>query len=168
MKTLKTFAALSSELRTIANSTLPLAYQVICEEFGEEAKKDAKEELIGRIAPFQGVTLPETGDRFPAWAPHAPMTIDLKSLSGGGKGGDPETYLYDTGEMYNSIDYTVTGARIVTLGSDSDHAVDTEYGDPLRNVPARPFLGPAIIRTATKLKPRMGMIIARALCGGSP
>ena len=160
----RSFKDMADQLRQVVKSGLPLAYATILEEFGQDAKHDAKENLIGLTAPFQGVTLPETGQAFGPWEEHSPVTPELKAASGGGKGGNPDTYLYDTGEMYGSVEYKVI-SRSVYLGSNSDHAYDTEYGDPFRHVPSRPFLGPAIIRTAIRRKKIMAQQITAALCG---
>lgn len=161
------FKDMADALRRVKKTHLPAAYNQMLNRFGEAAKHDAKENLIGLTSPFPGVTLPQTGDSFGAWDPLSDFTLAKKGESDGGKGGDPHTMLYDTGEMYNSIEYSIQGSQSVTLGSDSDHAVDTELGSPDNRPPARPFLGPAIIRTCMTQRQMMAKAIADALAKGA-
>ena len=165
MKTFKSFKALANELREVQKVVLPETYAVILDRFGIEAMRDAKEDIIGVTSPFQGAVNPWGGKSFGPWAAHSPSTIAIKSQFGRGKGGDPYTYLYDTGEMYESIEYTVTGITMVSVGSNSDHAVKSEYGDGV--IDPRPFLGPAIIRTALKQKASIQKLFGEALSWGA-
>jgi hypothetical protein len=75
------------------------------------------------------------------WQDLKQSTIDRKSRSGGGKGGDPSTPLYDTGEFQRSIEYKVMNKNMVRISSDSKSAEYTEFGT--RFSPPRPVFKPA-------------------------
>lgn len=87
------------------------------------------------------------------WADLKQSTIDRKSRSGGGKGGDPSTPLYDTGEFQRSIEYKVMNKNVVRIFSDSKSAEYTEFGTA--SMPPRPVFKPA------------AMIVLKKFLGGN-
>lgn len=110
-----------SEIREI-----PLTNKVVLNLLGE-AVQEQVQSMIGTKQIF--------------WQDLKPSTIDRKSRSGGGKGGDPSTPLYDTGEFQRSIEYKVMNKNTVRISSDSKSAEYTEYGTA--QMPPRPVFKPA-------------------------
>lgn len=75
------------------------------------------------------------------WKDLMPDTIDRKRRSGGGKGGDPSSPLWDTGDFQKSVEYQLVGKKKVQIFSEADSARYTEYGTA--NMPPRPVFKPA-------------------------
>lgn len=86
----------------------------------------------GYIGDYQGAVGP-----FPAWAPLAEFTIQDRIS----QGFTPDDPLLRTGEMRESIGYTVRG-RVVDVGSNDWVAYWQEFGTP--TIPARSFIGRAL------------------------
>lgn len=157
MKRLNNFRELADELKRVERN-LPPMFNSVLHIVGEAAAKEAKEKIIGRISPLPAVP------PYNAWLPLKPATVDYKTYKGWGKYGNARSILYATGAMYDSIGYKVRkGARQVAIGTDIQYAAVQEYGGG--HVPPRPFLGPAVVRTAQRLYPRMELIFWRTLCG---
>jgi phage gpG-like protein len=141
---------LADTLKQVVAQSLPALYSKVLTEVALEAREVAAEELIGRVTPFPG------NQGFPAWKPLQPETIEAKAKAGLGKGGDPRSMLYATGALAESVTYEVSLQRkTAIIGSNLDYAEVHEYGAPAKNIPPRPFLGPAMLRTVERLHPKM-------------
>lgn len=62
------------------------------------------------------------------------------SLNRARRGRDPDGILRDTSVLLGSIKFQV-GSTEVEIGSDLIYAATHQFGDPSRNIPARPYLG---------------------------
>lgn len=103
---------------------------------------------------------------FSSWAKLAPSTIAEKARRGWGKGGNPDTPLYATGQLAASISYAVLNARRVEIGSNDEKLLWLDLGT--KNMPPRPVLGPAALRTIPKHVGVFGFALAGAISGVPP
>lgn len=101
---------------------------------------------------------------FPAWAGLADSTIERKSRSGLGMGGNPNTPLYATGRFKQSIAYKAEN-QSVTIGTNVPYIVHTEVGTS--KMPPRPVFGPAALRALPRLLPCIAAAGACAVAGRS-
>jgi len=163
MKRFKNIGQLADHLeRQVLNRQLPSAFVEILEKTGQNAHHQAQDIIIGRVNP-----LPATGP-FPQWAPLKDATIAAKSRNGLGKNGNPKSMLYATGNLHDHIAFHVDRTqKTMTLGTNVEYAAMHEYGDPIHNIPARPFLAPAIIRAVEARKNANGKMLNQALGGNS-
>lgn len=137
---------------------MPHVVTEMVEEWATETQKEAKENIIGRTSP-----LPATGE-FPAWEDLLDSTIRAKERAGLGKGGDPYSILYASGDLYESIEKTVEGNH-GAVGSDLPYAAVHEYGS--LTVPPRAFLGPASAIVLARLYTKFQKKLKRTLEGKS-
>ena len=75
------------------------------------------------------------------WADLKPSTIDRKRRAGWGRGGDPASPLWATGEYQRSVEWRLTGSNAVRISSDLDFVQYLEYGSS--RMPPRPVFLPA-------------------------
>jgi hypothetical protein len=154
----KTPGEFAAHLREIRDRRLRLAYISILDMIGSEARDEARDRIIGRIRPLQQV------GPFNAWAPLQDSTVEQKARYGWGKNGNPESMLYATGELADSIGYRVERGRLrVIVGTNDPIGLYQERGT--YRIPPRPFLGPAMIITTTRLYFKMERIFGRTLKG---
>ncbi|MCF7536152.1 HK97-gp10 family putative phage morphogenesis protein [Pseudomonas petrae] len=98
---------------------------------------------------------------FPAWAALASSTEAAKD-----KAGYPENSpLLATGEMRDSIQRKVYGDEAIIFSSD-DKMVYHEFGTP--KMPARPVMGPAVLRSKEYIERQLGQAVIRGLVGRMP
>jgi phage gpG-like protein len=120
------------------------------EQCAKRIEKTAKEE-IGHY---------QTGiGPFPAWAALADATEAAKSLAGY----PMDAPLLATGEMRNSITHRTSGLETV-IGSTDEKMVYHEFGT-LR-MPARPVMGPAVLRNKEYIRRVLGAATVSGLIGG--
>lgn len=96
---------------------------------------------------------------FPAWEQLAPQTLKFHESMGVG-----DSPLMVTGELYASIDHTVSGFE-AAIGSTSDIMVYQELGTD--RIPPRPVLGPAAIRNHAKIAGILGAAAAEGILYGA-
>lgn len=77
------------------------------------------------------------------WQDLADSTVDSKRKKNQGKGNDPSSPLYATGDFERSIEYKVIGQNKVQIFSDDPTAEYHEYGTV--NQPPRPVFKPAAL-----------------------
>lgn len=97
---------------------------------------------------------------FPAWAELADSTEEQKSKNGYPAGAP----LLASGEMQGSITHTTHMLEAV-IGSTDEKMVYHEFGTP--KMPARPVMGPAILRNKEYIRRVLGMATVTGLIGGS-
>jgi hypothetical protein len=96
---------------------------------------------------------------FPAWATLADATEASKSLAGY----PMDAPLLATGEMRNSITHT-TNALEAVIGSTDEKMFYHEFGT--LKMPARPVLGPAVLRNKEYIRRVLGAATVGGLIGG--
>ena len=69
------------------------------------------------------------------WAPLKPRTLKRKQ-----RRKRPLDILVDSGDLRDLMRYHVTADRL-EFGTDRKYGATHQFGDPRRNIPARPFLG---------------------------
>lgn len=116
---------------------------------GEYVKEKAK----SKFGEYQS----ESGE-FPAWEQLAESTQAQRERLGF----EPNNPLYRTGDLMESIDYSVT-ANKVRVGSDNEIAVWQEEGTP--TIPPRPFIGPAMFESVEEIKKILGLMMVNWLTG---
>ncbi len=156
-KKFESWAELTTEFRRIEHD-LPRAKLMMLTGIGTDVVKDIQENILGRITPLSA-----TGP-FPAWMPLKSATIERKERYGLGKGGDPNSMLWATGDLARSISYTVRrGRNQVVIGSTSLYAAVHEYGSV--HIPPRPYLGPGLFRQMPKALHKMEKLLHATLVG---
>src|SRR6185437_13332492 len=75
------------------------------------------------------------------WQDLSQSTIDRKRRKGWGRGGDPASPLWETGEYDRSIEYKLVGNNTVRVTSDLDYVQYLEEGTS--KMPPRPVFKPA-------------------------
>lgn len=80
------------------------------------------------------------------WAPVSAAYARRKQAgeaAGKGRGGksDPGAILHLIGDLVGTLRFQLLGAAELEFGSDREYAATHQFGDPSRNIPARPFLG---------------------------
>lgn len=118
-----------------------------------EAAKVVQKEAKAEIGTYQSASGP-----FAAWAELADSTKSDRVAKGFTEN-DP---LLRTGEMRDSIEYTVAG-REAHIGSDNDKAVWQELGTD--RIPPRSFLGGAAFRKGPEIAHAIGAETFAYLCG---
>ncbi len=118
------------------------------------AAEAIKAEARDMLGTYQGAAGP-----FPAWA----ELTDATKADRARKGYTPNDPLLRSGEMRDSIE-TKVGDRRAAIGSNSEIAVYQELGT--RNMPARPFLGPAGFKLSEDVAQAIAREVARAVAGG--
>jgi len=114
-----------------------------------------------QLGEYQGARGP-----FGPWEPLKPETIARK------KNGD--TPLLEEGDIYASIQYFDISPVKKMIGATDTKAAWMEYGVPLRNVPARPFVRPIVWMGVEDMKKGIRKALVRALVeakyseGGGP
>jgi phage gpG-like protein len=121
------------------------------EKCARRVEKTAKEE----IGHYQAGIGP-----FPAWEALADATEASKSLAGY----PMDAPLLASGEMQNSITHT-THALEAIIGSTDEKMVYHEFGTP--KMPARPVMGPAVLRNKEYIRRVLGAATVAGLVGGS-
>ena len=102
---------------------------------------------------------------FPDTAQLSDVTLERKGREGLGKGGDPDTPLWATGEFHDSIQvHKDVPSLSVEIGSDVDHVVFQEMG--AGNAPPRPVFGPSVLRAIPPIMPQIEATAAMGLAGG--
>ncbi|WP_027921493.1 hypothetical protein [Pseudomonas sp. URMO17WK12:I12] len=97
---------------------------------------------------------------FPAWADLADSTEEQKA-----KMGYPsDAPLLASGAMQNSITHT-THVLETVIGSTDEKMVYHEFGTP--KMPARPVMGPAVLRNKEYIRRVLGLATVTGLIGGS-
>ncbi|UZJ58553.1 hypothetical protein OKW98_18420 [Pseudomonas sp. KU26590] len=96
---------------------------------------------------------------FPTWASLADATEASKSLAGY----PMDAPLLATGEMRNSITHRTSGLETV-IGSTDEKMVYHEFGTP--KMPARPVMGPAVLRNKEYIRRVLGAATVSGLIGG--
>jgi hypothetical protein len=104
-------------------------------EIGEAVEEHARLK-IGSYQPGIGP--------YPAWAPLTDATLERKTNEGFGKGGNPDTPLYASGEFEQDIGHTVDehGLRVM-VGTNKDYVIYSELGSA--HEPPRPVLAPTAL-----------------------
>lgn len=136
------FAGLHHAVQKEAEKTLEKAAKLI--------EKTAKEEL--------GYYQPGIGP-FPAWQQLAQSTLATHALYGVG-----DTPLVLHGGLYDSIEHEVHGPTAV-IGTKLDIGAYQEFGTS--RIPPRPFMGPAALRNADKIKKLFGKALVSGVMGGN-
>jgi phage gpG-like protein len=148
------------EFKSLGSLALHMASQEVAllaslhaglEKCAVRVEKTAKDE-IGHYQPGIGP--------FPAWAELADSTEEQKSKNGY-PAGSP---LLASGEMQNSITHT-THVLEAVIGSTDKKMVYHEFGT--LKIPARPVLGPAILRNKEYIRRVLGLATVTGLIGGS-
>jgi len=96
---------------------------------------------------------------FPAWADLADSTEQQKAAMGY----PADAPLLATGEMRGSITHT-TGVLEAVIGSTDPKMVYHEFGTP--RMPARPVMGPAVLRNKEYIRRVLGAATITGLIGG--
>lgn len=96
---------------------------------------------------------------FPAWAALADATEASKSLAGY----PMDAPLLATGDMQKSITH-ITHMLEAVIGSTDEKMVYHEFGTP--KMPARPVMGPAVLRSKEYIRRVLGMATVSGLIGG--
>lgn len=163
MRRYTSFDGLINHLEQVVSTGLPKTYNQILENVGKTTENIAKKEVIGRTTPMPTTAI-GPGQQWQSWPPLRPMTIDIKTRLGLGKGGNPNTMLYATGYMASTIAHTVDRQKkCVHIGTDVDYAFDQEYGDPSKNLPSRPFMAPSVMMAADRLHKKNTQMFNAAL-----
>jgi hypothetical protein len=116
-----------------------------------------KAEVQKEIGEYQGPIGP-----FPATASLAPDTLYLKAERGHGKGGDPDTPLWATGEFHDSIQVAKHVETLsVEVGTDVPYVKYQELGTSTQ--PPRPVFGPSTLRAIPKILPDISQSAGNAL-----
>lgn len=136
------FAGLHHAVQREAEKALEKAAKLI--------EKTAKEEL--------GYYQPGIGP-FPAWQQLAQSTLAAHALYGVG-----DTPLVLHGGLYNSIEHEVRGPTAI-IGTKLDIGAYQEFGTS--RIPPRPFMGPAALRNAEKIKKLFGEALVSGVMGGN-
>jgi phage gpG-like protein len=97
------------------------------------------------------------------WPELKDITKELRAKAGH----TPNDPLLVTGALRDSIHYRTTPTS-ATIGSDSPYAGAQENGNPKKNLPPRPFLGPAGRRHTRNFVNTVGTYVAYALASQSP
>jgi phage gpG-like protein len=97
---------------------------------------------------------------FPAWADLADSTEEQKSKNGYPAGAP----LLASGDMQGSITHTTHTLEAV-IGSTDEKMIYHEFGT--LKIPARPVMGPAILRNKEYIRRVLGMATVTGLVGGS-
>ncbi|MGS1028856.1 hypothetical protein [Burkholderia glumae] len=150
MKTFKSltdfslFAAVALPVITLAEMKAGLER---CAALVETTAKDEIGTYQGSVGPFN------------AWAQLAQSTQDERSR----QGYSPNEPLLRTGDLRDSIEHETEQFQAV-IGSKEDVAAYQELGT--KNIPPRPFLGPAVIRNSDQIAKILGAAVARGIAGG--
>lgn len=138
---------LSFDEAVLRTSGLRLATRAAAEKALVELAPLLEKKLKSELGKTIGAVNPKFG-----WPPLTAQTIKQKAALKLGKGGDPRTMLYATGEFYHSIKVVVDPKSLaIHLGSTSQHAVYTEFGTV--NQPARPVFRPVSKKVIDDFKP---------------
>ncbi|WP_321354528.1 hypothetical protein [Pseudomonas extremaustralis] len=98
---------------------------------------------------------------FPAWAPLKSATESAKRRAGY----EENSPLLASGEMRDSIQSKVYGDEAIIFSTD-EKMVYHEFGT--LNIPARPVLGPAVLRSGEYIRRAMSQALVRGLIGRLP
>lgn len=148
------------EFKSLGALALHLASQevklLVClheglEKCAKQVEKTAKDE----IGHYQAGIGP-----FAAWEALADATEASKSLAGY----PMDAPLLASGDMQNSITHT-THALEAVIGSTDEKMVYHEFGTP--KMPARPVMGPAILRNKEYIRRVLGAATVTGIIGGS-
>ena len=118
---------------------------------GNDVAADAR----NRMGVYQGNVGP-----FAYWDPLTERTMTERVELGF----TPNDPLLRSGELRDSIDFSVSGPS-VSVGSPLEKAADMENGVPNRNVPARPFIGPAMYNQSDANRKRIMDALRSAFTG---
>lgn len=134
-KTFNSFGDLSNHLKGVS-ARLETSRAKALETIGENTAERAQEKL--------GVYQDAFG-QFREWPELAPYTKEDR-VKLGFSANDP---LLRTGELRATIGFGVEGDT-VEVGSTHTIAPVQEFGEPILNIPARPFIGPAMAEEAQR------------------
>lgn len=140
---MRSFGQMAQIFGKLAAGGLKKSMSSTLDTIGEGVKKECQKE-IGEYQPGIGP--------YPATAPLSPVTLERKARKGHGKGGNPDTPLYATGEYQESIQYMKdTGKLSVEIGTNVPYVKFHEVGTS--EMPPRPIFGPATMRAIPPLLP---------------
>lgn len=148
MKSLGSLAEMATELVRLETAEL-VAMEAALEIAAVEVEKTAKSEF--------GVYQPAAG-QFGAWPQLAESTQDERERLGF----SPNDPLLRTGELQASISHETRGLE-AEIGSTSEIAPYHELGTS--KMPARPVLGPALVRNLDKIKELAASAIVAGFIG---
>lgn len=161
----------SSNLKQFEEALIKLERQITLSKdamllmFQEEVKHELQDNILGRLSPLPG-SMSQVGV-FSTWQPLAESTIDRKASHGLGRDGNPNSMLWSTGALAESIESTVEIPHTkATVGTDIEYAAALEFGTS--RMPPRPFMGPAASRAMSRLYPRFERILTRTIAGQRP
>lgn len=122
------------------------------EKCAAKVEKVAKDEI--------GTYQASIGD-FPAWEPLKDSTESAKKRSGY----EQNSPLLASGDMRDSIQSKTYGGEAVIFSSD-EKMIYHEFGTS--KMPARPVLGPAVLRSSEYIRRVVGQAVVRGLVGRLP
>ena len=124
--------------------------EVVIDDYLNTACDEIVAKMKDQLGEYQGARGP-----FDAWAPLKPETI------AGKKNGD--TPLLEEEDIYESIQKIDVGPLKKLVGATDLKSAWMEYGVPLRNVPARPFVRPVVWMETDALKMGIRKALVKAL-----
>lgn len=153
---MKTLGQLASQFGQLAAGGYKNNLRPILDLMGSSVKAEVQIE----IGEYQSGVGP-----YPATAQLADATLDRKAKSGEGKGGNPDTPLWATGEYHDTIDYAKdVNSLSVEIGSNLDYVKYLELGTA--DMPPRPVFGPATLRAVPKIMPQIAAAAVVGMSGG--
>jgi phage gpG-like protein len=131
----------------------------IAEHLQKSLEKSALK--IEKIAKDEIGTYQKTIGDFPAWAPLKDATESAKRRAGY----EENSPLLASGEMRDSIQSKVYGDEAIIFSTD-EKMIYHEFGT--LHIPARPVLGPAVLRSREYIQRVMSQAVVRGLVGRLP
>lgn len=129
----------------------------VLDEVGKAVKDEVKKE-IGTYQPGVG--------QYPATAPLAQSTLETKAKKGHGKGGNPDTPLWATGDFHDDVNFKSNTATLsVQIGTNKEYIAQHELGNV--HHPPRPVFGPATLRVLPHQMPLLAKAAAMGIAGGA-
>ena len=138
---------LANHLNTTAMKSYRAQLAVVSGELGKAVETGVKEAI---------------GSYNSGWAQLTPATLDRKTKSGLGMGGNPDTPLYASGEFFESTAHKVEGLTTI-VGSTKPEAVYTELGTS--DQPPRPVFGPVALQVVPRFLPIIGQYAGAGIAG---
>jgi hypothetical protein len=154
---MKTLGQLASHFGQLAAGAYKQNLSPILDLIGQAVKTEVQKE----IGEYQGAISP-----FPRTAPLAQATLDRKADNNWGKGGNPDTPLWATGDYHNSIGVAKdVNSLSVEIGSNTPYVKYHELGTG--EMPQRPIFGPATLRAIPPLLPAISDAAGLGIIGGA-